>query len=1265
MSKAKILSAVVTLIILTFGIFPIFKGSITVETRSPRIIQWESVGGNPSNKDSLQDLMYLVEEGDLITFKVTVDEFSNFTWEVNKAVVLEESDLTSSSFTFNVPGRRGIWEIHVKAWNKLGEDYLEWVISTLSTEEAPVLFDYFTDGKCRNRTKTDPWGRPLPEWYDWHEKYYPNTSKLWADTNNNQSTVYITTPSNVTEGTWKFRYRFPKGVETSEIPWAEIYFIYDSESDVSYVYPIESTAHHHVTIGHDGESFSIDYDGVGFYHTKLWYEVTIIRKDGWLYLFKKVIVNEGETDPLYFEMHAYDDVASSKYTCIRAIPDGNAHFQIDCIEIYERQYLFPEKNVFLGNYVADLYCSDYDYYPINRTGIVVQGRNVTLAEIAEMLGNSSLFSYNYVTRTAVCYTNLVVDEGSSLIIENETLKFDCHEDGELQFVLDYGSCLTVKNSMVTTTNEHYFVWNLAGSTTHWGSEILMWLWADKGSFGPGYYWGGSQRPLATAFHGEFRVYDSIVDNFGHLSLDSPYEVIITNSRFIRMHQVDIGTYIYEGSYSTALREEREFAKGLKSFWVYIDDVNINNFLVRNVLFSGAEPVNIVFSTNAHRDRLNIYDVKVENGNITIKESLAQTYGQSHTCYCNGAPYEWKSYISSELGLVNCKFDNLTLTPGVFACCENKTVKKAAAVKYYLDVKVIDKNGKPVPNATILVINEVDDANYPAENMQSNRLYATEEYSCYYHHYRFLSSQPLLETFTNENGHTPLPNENPEKSIVVTDYSYRGDAGPWRTVDTVRISCSLRSPYWRLFQLQLFDNLYGEILRTSGVVPSSEIHEGDILHFTLNYTQDKIRLKVANQNNETLWDTGDVEIKAAIQPYRFDNLGFEVRKWDPWHVKKNITWVPEGYIRLYDKIYRGEIDLQIDNSTIYGDGIGYIELNDYSSDPGLTPIEEDGEEYYPLSYGTDGKSFVWEFDSKVVTMSGDGPFFALWLKDSKAEMPMNPFKIEYSYTIVASKNGKNATFSGLNLDESWLREDPDTPLKTVVINIDTGEAYMEGKATGSVAGVVLDDLGNPVEGATVTLNGYEAVTNSTGGYVLNNVPIGNYTVSASKLGYYSQSKVIQVLENQTVIVNFILGKDRVAPRIENVHREPATVGQNQAVRVFAEVEDEEIGVMAAILSYKVAGEDVWHNVTMENSSGNTYVGEIPGFPLGTTVYYRIIAYDCSGNVAIEDNAGSYYTYAVVSEFPHEWLMLLAIFFALTVIIIIVAFKFRGKPEKVIR
>ena len=45
-----------------------------------------------------------------------------------------------------------------------------------------------------------------------------------------------------------------------------------------------------------------------------------------------------------------------------------------------------------------------------------------------------------------------------------------------------------------------------------------------------------------------------------------------------------------------------------------------------------------------------------------------------------------------------------------------------------------------------------------------------------------------------------------------------------------------------------------------------------------------------------------------------------------------------------------------------------------------------------------------------------------------------------------------------------------------------------------------------------------------------------------------------------------------------------------------------------------------------------MGEIPGFPAGTVVSYKVIAYDYAGNFAIEDNMGNLYTYTVISEFP---------------------------------
>ena len=57
--------------------------------------------------------------------------------------------------------------------------------------------------------------------------------------------------------------------------------------------------------------------------------------------------------------------------------------------------------------------------------------------------------------------------------------------------------------------------------------------------------------------------------------------------------------------------------------------------------------------------------------------------------------------------------------------------------------------------------------------------------------------------------------------------------------------------------------------------------------------------------------------------------------------------------------------------------------------------------------------------------------------------------------------------------------------------------------------------------------------------------------------------------------------------------------------------------------------------------NGYEAQIPGFPEGTTVYYKIIAYDYAGNYTISGNFDEYYVYTVVPEFPASYIFLSAI------------------------
>jgi len=86
--------------------------------------------------------------------------------------------------------------------------------------------------------------------------------------------------------------------------------------------------------------------------------------------------------------------------------------------------------------------------------------------------------------------------------------------------------------------------------------------------------------------------------------------------------------------------------------------------------------------------------------------------------------------------------------------------------------------------------------------------------------------------------------------------------------------------------------------------------------------------------------------------------------------------------------------------------------------------------------------------------------------------------------------------------------------------------LERQTSGTISGTVTNTSFNPIQGATVTAsNGDSTTTDATGSYTLTNIPIGNYTVTASAIGYDPQSQEnIEVREDQTTTLDFQLGAD---------------------------------------------------------------------------------------------------------------------------------------------
>lgn len=162
-------------------------------------------------------------------------------------------------------------------------------------------------------------------------------------------------------------------------------------------------------------------------------------------------------------------------------------------------------------------------------------------------------------------------------------------------------------------------------------------------------------------------------------------------------------------------------------------------------------------------------------------------------------------------------------------------------------------------------------------------------------------------------------------------------------------------------------------------------------------------------------------------------------------------------------------------------------------------------------------------------------------------------------------------------------------------------------------------------------------------------ITNYTLSQNNTHcalYFTYSQSEHYVE--------VSATDNTPPTIYAPTQVPpaSNVSSLQDVEVIADVTDLESGVREVLLGYTTNNGLTWENETMLlNSTSGLYEGTIPGQPFGTAVQYRITAYDNAGNVAIEDNAGEYYTYVVIPEFM-PLTFLFQLFFATAIVLILV-------------
>jgi hypothetical protein len=156
----------------------------------------------------------------------------------------------------------------------------------------------------------------------------------------------------------------------------------------------------------------------------------------------------------------------------------------------------------------------------------------------------------------------------------------------------------------------------------------------------------------------------------------------------------------------------------------------------------------------------------------------------------------------------------------------------------------------------------------------------------------------------------------------------------------------------------------------------------------------------------------------------------------------------------------------------------------------------------------------------------------------------------------------------------------------------------------ITGTVTDEDGLPVEGVKVTVDGYEAFTDSSGFYSINVTDLETYTVDVEKDGYVPETKTVDVTEKKKYTVNFVMKLTKVAVYLDPseivLNTSEVSVGDRFNVTAWvSDVED--------LFAYQVA---LYYNASVINvnnawqptwNSSYVFYGKT-GEPLNASEYF---------------------------------------------------------------
>jgi len=185
-------------------------------------------------------------------------------------------------------------------------------------------------------------------------------------------------------------------------------------------------------------------------------------------------------------------------------------------------------------------------------------------------------------------------------------------------------------------------------------------------------------------------------------------------------------------------------------------------------------------------------------------------------------------------------------------------------------------------------------------------------------------------------------------------------------------------------------------------------------------------------------------------------------------------------------------------------------------------------------------------------------------------------------------------------------------------VSCNEDTIEPTGEGSVAGLVITaETGEPVQAASITTNPATSaiVTDAAGKFLLEAVPGGDYSVTAKKNGYKSESVTVAVVDGKQKQITIVIARSKDTNTVPNLPAKPspATDATNQATSVTLKWQgtdpDKDDALTYDILLYEVGATQ--KKKLAEGLTDTTFVAT--DLKYGTLYLWQVIATDKLGGI----------------------------------------------------